>query len=310
MKAMVCTAYGSPDVLKLTEVEKPVPKDHEVRIKIYATTVNSGDCRVRGFRSPFLYTIPMRLILGFRKPRQSILGVELAGEVEAAGKGVTRFKPGDKVFAFRGMRFGTYAQYICMREDGLLTLKPDHVSYEEAAAVSFGGTTALHFLRKGNIREGHRVLIYGASGAVGNLAVQLAKYYGAEVTGVCSSANVEWVQSIGADRVIDYTKEDFTQSGERYDIILDAVGKQSKSRCKGSLAPDGRYVTVEGQGVAKARIEDIRFLKELMEKGKLKPVIDRRYALGQIAEAHRYVDGGHKKGSVVITVEHDSSGGT
>ncbi|WP_098748309.1 NAD(P)-dependent alcohol dehydrogenase [Paenibacillus sp. EZ-K15] len=306
MKAMVCTAYGAPDVLKLQEVVKPIPKDREIRIKIYATTVNSGDCRVRGFRSPLLYRIPMRLVLGLRKPRQPILGVELAGEVEAIGKDVTRFKVGDQVLAFRGMRFGTYAQYICMREDAFLLLKPDQVTYDDAAAVSFGGTTALHFLRKGNIRQGHKVLIYGASGAVGTLAVQLAKqHYGAEVTGVCSTANVGLVRSLGADRVIDYTKEDFTTSGARYDIILDAVGKLRKSRCKHLLTQGESYVTVEGQGVAKVLMEDLRLLVELLGKGKIRPVIDRRYALEQMAEAHRYVDEGRKRGSVVITVGHD-----
>ncbi|MGV2786880.1 zinc-binding dehydrogenase, partial [Clostridium perfringens] len=233
-------------------------------------------------------------------------GVELAGEVEAIGKNVTRFKVGDQVLAFRGMRFGTYAQYICMREDALLLLKPDHVTYDDAAAVSFGGTTALHFLRKGNIRQGHKVLIYGASGAVGTLAVQLAKqHYGAEVTGVCSTANVGLVRSLGADRVIDYTKEDFTTSGARYDIILDAVGKLPKSRCKHLLTQGGSYVTVEGQGVAKVLMEDLRLLAELLGTGKIKPVIDRRYALEQMAEAHRYVDEGRKRGSVVITVGHD-----
>lgn len=305
MKAMVCTAYGSPDVLKLQEVEKPLPKDHEIRIKIYATTVNSGDCRVRGFRSPLLYKIPMRLVLGLRRPRQPILGVELAGEVEALGKGVTRFKIGDQVMAFRGMRFGTYAQYICMPEDGMVLLKPTHVTYDEAAAISFGGTTALHFLRKGNIRQGQKVLVYGASGAVGTMAVQLAKHYGAEVTGVCSTVNVELVKKLGADRVMDYTREDFTKNAERYDIILDAVGKMPKSRCKHTLVSHGHYVTVDGQGVAKVLMEDLRLLMELLAGGQIKPVIDRRYILEAIAEAHRYVDEGHKRGSVVITVGHD-----
>ncbi|WP_339294645.1 NAD(P)-dependent alcohol dehydrogenase [Paenibacillus sp. FSL W7-1279] len=306
MKAMVCTAYGAPDVLQLQEVEKPIPKGREIRIKIYATTVNSGDCRVRGFRSPLLYRIPMRLVLGLRKPRQPILGVELAGEVEAIGRDVTQFKVGDQVLAFRGMRFGTYAQYICMREDALLLLKPDHVTYDDAAAVSFGGTTALHFLRKGNIRQGHKVLIYGASGAVGTLAVQLAKqHYGAEVTGVCSAVNMGMVRSLGADRVLDYTKEDITTTGDQYDIILDAVGKLPKSKCKHLLTPGGSYVTVEGQGVAKVLMEDLRLLAELLGTGKIKPVIDRRYALEQMAEAHRYVDEGRKRGSVVITVDHD-----
>lgn len=305
MKAMVCTAYGPPEVLQLQEVAKPTPKDHEVRIKIYATTVNSGDCRVRGFRSPLLYKIPMRLVLGLRKPRQPILGVELAGEVEAIGQDVTRFKIGDQVLAFRGMRFGTYAQYICMHEDGMIVMKPEHVTYDDAAAIFFGGTTALHFFKKANIRQGHKVLIYGASGAVGNLAVQLAKHAGTVVTGVCSTVNVELVKSLGADQVVDYTQEDISKSGDRYDIILDAVGKLPKSRCKHLLAAGGSYVTVQGQGIAKVLMEDLRRLTDLLGEGKIKPVIDRRYALEQIAEAHRYADTGRKRGSVVITVGHD-----
>ncbi|MGG0517671.1 NAD(P)-dependent alcohol dehydrogenase [Priestia aryabhattai] len=303
MKAMVCTKYGKPDVLQLEEVENPIPKENEILIKIHATTVTSGDCRVRSFNSPLLLWLPMRIVLGLRKPRKSILGVELAGEVEDVGKNVTRFKKGDQLFAMTGMKFGGYAEYICLPEKGTIAVKPENVTCEEAASISFGGTTALHFFRKGNIQVGQKVLIYGASGAVGTAAVQLASYYGAEVTGVCSAKNSELVKSLGADYVIDYQHENFTEKEEKYDLIFDAVGKITKNQSKEALALNGRFVSVEGQGIAKVQTEDLLFLKKLMEEGRIKSVIDRCYSLEQIPEAHKYVETGHKVGNVVVVLK-------
>jgi NADPH:quinone reductase-like Zn-dependent oxidoreductase len=327
LKAIVYTKYGPPDVLQLKEVPRPIPKENEVLIRIHATTVTTADVNARDsvFVPPGFGAV-QRLMFGLRRPKKSILGSELAGEIEAVGKDVELFRKGDQVFGTTGASLGTYAEYVCMPEDGVLASKPANLAYEEAAAVYFGANTALFFLRdKSQLQSGQTILINGASGGVGTYAVQLAKYFGAEVTGVCSTKNLELVKSLGAGKVIDYTKEDFTKSGETYDLIYDTVGKTSFSSCKSSLTREGIYLAGAGgpkefvemlwtsmtggkrvmAGMAPERKEGLIFLKELAEAGEIKPFIDRRYPLEQMAEAHSYVDTGHKRGSVVITVEHN-----
>ena len=306
MKAVVYTRYGPPEVLHLTEIAKPAPRNHEVLIKVHATTVTVGDTRMRSFTVPRGQWLPARLYLGVTKPKRPILGMELAGEIEAVGKDVTRFRPGDAVFASTfEVNFGGYAEYKCLPEDGLLAIKPANLSFGEAAAAVGGGMTALRCLEQGHIQPGQRVLVYGASGAVGSNAVQIAsRHLGAEVTGVCSTANLELVRSLGAIRVIDYTRDDFTRDGPIYDVVFDAVAKVVPSHAKKALKSTGIYLNVHrhSDGSGKVRAADLLTLQELIEAGKLRPVIDRVYALEQIVEAHRYVDGGHKKGNVVITV--------
>ena len=312
MKAVVCTKYGPPEVLQLTEVEKPESRKGEVRIKIYATSVTASDCIVRGFNLPLWNPVGfmMGLVVGFGKPRNPLLGMELAGEVESTGSEVKRFKEGDHVYGTTiggpfTMRFGTYAEYKCLPEDSIIDFKPDNVTFEEAAAVPYGGLIAMHYLKKGDIQNRQNVLIYGASGAIGTSAVQLAGYHGAQVSGVCSTRNVDLVKSLGAKTVIDYTKQDHPPEGESYDFIFDAVGKRKSSKLKEqskkSLTPGGRYISVD-DGSPRDTIENLRLLSKLLAEEKLKPVIDREFSLDQIVEAHRYVDQGHKRGNVVVTV--------
>lgn len=308
MKAVICTKYGPPEVLRTEEIEKPIPKDNEVLIRVRAATVHIGDTKIRRFApglgpvKDFFFKPIMRMILGFRRPRAKVLGMEVAGDIAEVGKNVTRFRVGDRIFASTEMRLGGYAEYCCLRENAAMEKMPANMSYREAVPVSNGGVTALINMKK--VKPGHKVLIYGASGSVGAYAVQLAKYFGAaEVTGVCSSSNFEMVRSLGADKLIDYAKEDFTANGEIYDIIFDAVGKIPPAKRKLSLAPSGIYLNVLTiKGNLKIDNQDMAALKEICEAGKLKTCIDRTYALEQIIEAHRYVDLGHKRANVVVTV--------
>ena len=332
MKAIVYTKYGPPEVLHLEEVTKPAPKDNEILIQIYATSVNYGDIMARNFggisprkfNMPFFFWIFAKIAFGFRKPRIKILGSEFAGKIESLGNDVKSFKQGDQVFGYLGQSMGAYAEHLCMPEDGCVAIKPANMTYEEATVVPYGAIMALNLLRKVNIQPGQKVLVNGASGGIGSAAVQLAKYFGAEVTGVCSTLRLELVKSLGADKVIDYTKEDFTQSGETYDLIFDILGKSSFSRCKMSLKQNGCYLLPSFKmrqlfqmlwtsmigskkvicALAIDKQEDLIFIKELIEAGKIKSVIDRRYPLQQTAEAHRYIEKGQRKASVVITVEH------
>ena len=328
MKAILWTKYGPPDVLELSEIEKPAPKDNEILVRIFATTVTAGDCEMRRLKFPIYLSLPMRLWFGFSKPRAgTIPGSELAGVVESAGKDVKLFKEGDPVFGSTGLRLGASAEYICIPEktegnEASLAIKPANLTYEEAATVPFGGRDALHFLRKGNIQTGQKVLLNGAGGSIGVFAVQLARVFGAEVTAVDSSGKLEMLRAIGADQVIDYTREDFTQNGRTYDVIFDVVGKVSLSRSARSITPNGTYLLANPgpsqlvQGLwtrmtsgkkvimqpASGTYADLVYLRELIEAGMIKTVIDRRYPLEQIAEAHRYVETGQKRGNVVITV--------
>jgi len=330
MKAIVYTEYGAPDVLHIKEMNKPTPKDNEILIRVHAVSVNVGDLWGRNFKAitpsrfsmPLPLWLPSRLYFGVTKPRINILGNEFAGEVESVGRDVKRFKKGDQVFGYRGQSMGANVEYLCMDEKGMLTTKPANISYEEVAAIPYGALTALPLLRRANIQPRQKVLVNGASGGIGSAAVQLAKYYGAEVTGMCGTPRMEFVKALGADKVIDYTKEDFTQNGETYDLILDIMNKSSFEKCKNSLKPKGIYLLAsfkmkqllqmmqtsrsDGKKVicalATENLEDMELVRKLVEEGKIKAFVDKRFPMERAAEAHRYMESGNKAGSVVITI--------
>jgi len=320
MKAIAWTKYGAPEVLKLKEFEKPTPKNSEVLIKIYASSVTAGDCRLRAMKVPKGFELLTRLAFGLTKPKISIIGMDISGEIESVGSDVTLFQKGDKVYATTGMRLGANAEYICLSEHSTLVKKPSNTTHEQAVAVIFGGLTAIHFLKdKANIQTAQKVLINGASGAVGSTSIQLAKYFGAEVTGICSTSNIKLVKTLGAKKVINYTKEDFTKNEKTYDVILDTVGNLSLSQCKKSLKKQGKLILINTNlitnllsltkknlicGVAGESKKALDFLRERVEARDIKHVIDKLYSLEQTAEAHKYVDRGHKKGNVVISVQH------
>jgi NADPH:quinone reductase-like Zn-dependent oxidoreductase len=332
MKAIVYSKYGSPDVLHLTDIEKPIPKDKEILIRVHATSVNFGDMMARNYKAisprqfnmPFLIWLMAKISFGLNQPKITILGNEFAGEVEAVGSNVKKFMPGDQVFGYSGERMGAYAEYLCLPENGILAIKPTNMTFEEVAGVPYGALMTLSLFRRANIQPGQKVLINGASGGIGSAAVQIARSMGAEVTGVCSTSKVEFVKSLGVARVIDYTKEDFSQNGETYDLIFDILGRSSISRCKNSLKPNGIHLFASfkmkqlfqmlwtsrsgGKKVICAlgpgSVDDLNSIKEMIEEGKIKPFIDKCYPMEHTAEAHSYVEHGHKKGNVVILVNH------
>jgi len=327
MKAIVCEKYGSPDVLQIKELRKPVPGDDEVLVKIIATTANAADARIRGAVFPSIFKFPVKLAMGFKGPRKKVLGLELSGAVEAIGKNVTQYQVGDEVFASTGAGFGAYAEFICLSEKAVMLRKPANMTFEEAAAVPHCALAALHYLQKGNLDTGQKVMIYGASGGIGTYAVQIAKVIGAKVTGVCSTANIELVKSLGAEEVIDYKKDELSKAGANYDVIFDTIGKAPITQCVNLLEEGGMYLSavhlelsriLEGiklsiksnkkviGGVAPYSRENLNFLKGLIEEGNLNTVIDKTYSLEQMREAHAYVDTGHKKGHVVIRIENES----
>lgn len=305
MTAAICTKYGPPDVLRIAKVPKPTPKPNEVLVRVVATSVTASDCIVRSFDVPWTYHLPMALAIGFGGPRNPILGMVFAGIIEATGRNVERFRVGDHVYGcdFDRFKFGMYAEYACLPQSATIAPKPSNLGFLEAAALPYGGILASHFLRKSKLRSCDDILVYGASGAIGTLAVQLAKHFGAKVTGVCGTANRELVASLGADQVVDYTKEDFAERGARYDIVLNAVGKRkARLSCKGSLKPRGVHLTVD-DGHPKPTCQDLHLLKRLAESGAVRPVLDRTYPLERIVEAHSYVDQGRKRGNVGISIQ-------